>query len=342
MNDLLKKRMAATQQASELQVGNEAYETLFQVSPPISQPVIRDLPLDKLHPFDTADIGFKPYSSAKLQVFSEQLAAEGLFERIIVRKIPNGEDFEIIAGHNRTAAARLLGWPTISAEIVDADDERATSIAVATNLLRRQDLTIIERGKAYKALLESKNKNGQRNAFLEQSTSGDNRQKSDVQNESPTFGDNRQRYNARTLVAKFFGVTEYEIRKAIKLTQLIPKFQDIVENHPKQLNLACADLIADYEASSQDAFWEMCTIEGYFLKKATVQYIVKKCPPPAADRQQLFAAWREARAEAEQRRLAPPKKITFDRKQFAPYLDKLGSEQKLEELFLEFLRERVQ
>jgi ParB family chromosome partitioning protein len=108
------------------------------------------------------------------------------------------------------------------------------------------------------------------------------------------------------------------------------------------LNLACADLIADYEASSQDAFWEMCTIEGYFLKKATVQYIVKKCPPPAADRQQLFAAWREARAEAEQRRLAPPKKITFDRKQFAPYLDKLGSEQKLEELFLEFLRERVQ
>jgi ParB family chromosome partitioning protein len=166
MNSLLKQRMAAVQQASELNVGNEDYETLFQASSVAAvQPVIRSLPLDSLQPFFTADIGFKPYSPAKLQAFSEQLAAEGLFERIIVRPIPGSSDFEILSGHNRTAAGRLLGWSTIPAEIVDADDGRATSIAVATNLLRRQDLTIIERGKAYKALLEAKNRNGQRNAL---------------------------------------------------------------------------------------------------------------------------------------------------------------------------------
>ena len=40
------------------------------------------------------------------------------------------------------------------------------------------------RGKAYKALLDAKNRNGQHNAAKE------------------TFGDNRQRYNARALVAR--------------------------------------------------------------------------------------------------------------------------------------------
>jgi ParB family chromosome partitioning protein len=322
MNSLLKQRMAATQQASELHMGNEAYETLFQVAPVAAQPVIRDLPLDRLQPFFTTDIGFKPYSTAKLQAFSEQLSAEGLFERIIVRPIPGSVNFEIIAGHNRTAAGKLLGWSTIPAEIVDADDERATSIAVATNLLRRQDLTIIERGKAYKALLQTQRKQGFR---------------SDIQ----TSGDSRQKFLTREVVAKFFGVTEYEIRKAIKLTQLIPTFQDVLENNPRQLNLACAELIADYDAPSQEAFWEMCTLEGNLLNKATVQYIAIKCPPPTAERESIFAAWQEIRAKAEKRQMAPPKKITFDRKRFAPYLDKLGSEQDLEELFLEFLRERI-
>ena len=41
----------------------------------------------------------------------------------------------------------MTGHDMIPAEVVSADDARAVSIAVATNLLRRQDLTIIERGK---------------------------------------------------------------------------------------------------------------------------------------------------------------------------------------------------
>ncbi len=47
------------------------------------------------------------------------------------------------------------------------------------------------------------------------------------------------------------------------------------------------------------------------------------------------------RSDIAKRMLAPSKKISFDRKQFAPYLDKLGSDQELEKLFLEFLRERL-
>lgn len=324
MNAMLKRRMSAAQQASELQVSDEAYQQIFQRAPPLAPTEICELPLDKLDPFFTADIGFKPYSPSKLKAFAEQLQEEGLLIRIIVRRIPGSDRYEILAGHNRTAAARLAGWTKIAAEVVVADDARATSIAILTNLLQRQDLSIIERGKAYKALLDAKNRQGYR-SDLEEGTSGESRQK----------------YSARALVAEFFAVTEYEIRKAIKLTQLIPELQTILEDTPKQLNLSSADLIADYDAASQNAFIEICGIEGYQLNKATVQYIIRKCPPPTADRQNIFAAWREARAEAERRLVAAPKKITFDRKRFAPYLDKLGGEKELESLFLEFLRKRL-
>ena len=339
MNDLLKRRIAATQQASELQASDEAYQRIFRKNPPSGPAMICNLPLDKLVPFFTADIGFKPYPPSKLKAFAEQISEEGLMVRIIVRPMGTGS-YEILAGHNRANAAKLAGWMEIPAEVVQADDARAIVIATSTNLIQRQELSIIERGKAYRALLEAKNRNGQRNAFASESF-GDSRQSSDDIKEQLTFGENRQRYNARALVAEFLGVPEYEIRKAVKLTCLIPELADILENNPKQLNLACADLIADYDAESQQAFIEICNIIGAPVNKATIQYIVRHCPPPIVERQAVFEAWREARRTAEKHLAAIPRKISFDRRKFAPYLDKLGSDQELESLFLEFLRERV-
>ena len=337
MDDLLKRRMSATQRASELQAMDEAYAKLFREAPPAANVSICDLPLDKLSSFFTADIGFKPYTPYQLRAFADQLQEEGLMVRIIVRPIPETDCYEILAGHNRTAAARLAGWATIPAEVVEADDARAIVIATSTNLIQRQNLSIIERGKAYKALLEAKNRHGQWYADGNE-TFGENRQKFDGNEHLKSDGS--LRYNARKLVAEFFNVTEYEIRKAIKLTYLIPELADIMERTPKQLNLACADMMADYDPESQQAFIEMCSIEGCPINKAAMKHIASKCPPPSANRQDMYAAWREAQAQAEKRLAAPPKKISFNRKQFAPYLDG-HSDKEIEALFLEFLRERV-
>ena len=319
MNELLRKRMAATQQASEQQTGDAAYERIFQMPVQRTETQFCDVPVDKLRPFFTADIGFHPYPHAKLEAFAEELKENGLYERILVRPIAGTDEFEILAGHNRTAAAKLAGWTDIPATVMTVNDQRAISIAIATNLLRRQDLTIIERGKAYKALLDARNRCGQRNAAVE------------------TFGDNRQRYNARKIVAEFFGVTEYEIRKAVKLAQLILPLAEIVENEPKKLNLACADLIADYDKSAQTAFIEMCQIDGYALNKQTMAFIQAQCPPPSADQQAIYVAWREAREKATSRAAAPPKKLSFDRKRFAPYLSKFKSDEEIEELKKDFV-----
>ena len=319
MKDLLKQRMSAAQQVSEMEIGNRAYESLIDPLP-VAASTIRELPVDKLRPFFTTDIGFHPYPPEKLRAFAQQLLEQGLLERIIVRSIPDSDEYEILAGHNRTAAWRMAGHDTISAEVVVANDARAIIIATATNLLRRQDLTIIERGKAYKAMLEAKRRQGERTDL-------------------GTSGENRQKFLTREIVADFFGVTEYEIRKAVKLAGLIPPLADILENDPRHLPLSCADMIADYDVASQEAFVEMCRIEGYRLNKVTLNHITQKCPPPTADKQAIYAAWREARAAADKKRSAPSKKITFDRRKFAPYLEQIDSETELEEMFLEFLKE---
>lgn len=93
MNDLLKKRMTASQQASELQTSDEAYAKLFREAPPPGEIQICSLPLDKLVPFFTADIGFRPYTTAQLKAFAEQLKEEGLLVRIIVRPMPREDNY---------------------------------------------------------------------------------------------------------------------------------------------------------------------------------------------------------------------------------------------------------
>ena len=227
MDAVLKRRMVAAQQASQLQTSDDAYQQIFQRAPPPAPAQICELPLDKLDSFFTADIGFKLYPPLKLKAFAQQLQEEGLLIRIIVRRIPGTDRYEILAGHNRVEAAKISGWTRIGAEIVEADDARAITIATVTNLIQRQDLSIMERGKAYKALLDVKNQQGHRSDLV-----------------IGTSGENRQKYSARALVAEFFGVTEYKIRKVIRLTQLIPELQNILESTPKQLNFACADLMS--------------------------------------------------------------------------------------------------
>ena len=177
MNDMLKRRMAATQQASELQTSDEAYNQIFREKVPAPAVELCELPLDKLVSFHTAKIGFRPYPQAKLEALAEQLQEDGLFVRIIAWKASAG-NYEVLSGHNRVAAAMLAGWRTIPAEVVDVDDARAIVIATSTNLIQRQGLSIIERGFAYKALLDAKNRHGQ--WYIDTAeTLGENRQKFD-------------------------------------------------------------------------------------------------------------------------------------------------------------------
>ena len=47
MNEMLRKRMSATQQASEQQTGDAAYEQIFQMPVPQTETQFRDVPICK-------------------------------------------------------------------------------------------------------------------------------------------------------------------------------------------------------------------------------------------------------------------------------------------------------
>lgn len=64
MKDLLKQRMSAAQQVSEMEIGNRAYESLIDPLP-VAASTIRELPVDKLRPLFHHRYWISPISSGK-------------------------------------------------------------------------------------------------------------------------------------------------------------------------------------------------------------------------------------------------------------------------------------
>lgn len=83
------------------------------------------------------------------------MRAVGLIEPIVVR--PKGERYEIIAGHRRTRAARLLGWAHIESKIVNASDDKAFTMRAMENL-SRHDVNPVDEACYIGELMKNANK----------------------------------------------------------------------------------------------------------------------------------------------------------------------------------------
>lgn len=72
---------------------------------------------------------------AELQELMASMSELGLLEPIVVR--PVGDRYEIIAGHRRSRAARLLSWTHIEAKIMEATEDEVFALRLAENLQRK-------------------------------------------------------------------------------------------------------------------------------------------------------------------------------------------------------------
>lgn len=125
---------------------------------------LMQLPLTILDPWQSADgerQPFKAYTDAKLQELTESIKQHGVIEAICVRPKADGR-MEIIAGHNRVAAARLAGLAAVPAIVQQLDDAQAAIMLVDSNLQHRETLLPSEKAFAYKLRLESMKRQGQR------------------------------------------------------------------------------------------------------------------------------------------------------------------------------------
>jgi len=87
----------------------------------------------------------------RLGELADSIAAEGLHQPIGVRHLPPGDEYEIIWGHRRFLAVKLLLWASIPARIFPADFDPL--LAAISENMQRVDLNPVEEAHAVHKLL---------------------------------------------------------------------------------------------------------------------------------------------------------------------------------------------
>lgn len=92
---------------------------------------------------------FKEYNEDEMNNLKESIERIGLQNAIVVRKKENNR-YEILSGNNRVRVFKELKKETIPARIVECDDNKAEIIMIDSNIVQRNELSVMERAKAYK------------------------------------------------------------------------------------------------------------------------------------------------------------------------------------------------
>ena len=84
---------------------------------------------------------------------ADSIGLRGLLQPIIVRRAPDGEGYQLVAGERRWRAAQRAGLHQIPALVRELDDAATYEIALVENI-QRQDLNAIEEASAYRRLID--------------------------------------------------------------------------------------------------------------------------------------------------------------------------------------------
>lgn len=109
----------------------------------------RNLPIERMAPGP-----FQPrrrFDEEELAELSESIREQGLLQPILVRRDPDGEDYQIIAGERRWRAAQLAQLHEVPVLVREFDDRTAMEIALVENIQRR-DLGPLEEAEGYRRL----------------------------------------------------------------------------------------------------------------------------------------------------------------------------------------------
>ena len=172
---------------------------------------IKLLNLNQLHDF--ANHTFKVEENTELCELMRSIETEGVLVPLLARPNPNGEGYELISGHRRKAACAWAGVTDVPVVVRDLDDNQAVITMVDSNL-QREHIKPSEKAYAYKMKLEAMNRQGQRTDI----TSAQVEPKSGLLERS------------NELLAKQVGESVAQIKRYVRLTNLIPKILDMVDD----------------------------------------------------------------------------------------------------------------
>lgn len=96
----------------------------------------------------------REFDESALEELKESIVQHGVLQPILVRQLPAGQGYELVAGERRFRAAKLAGLATVPALVRPLSDAASTEIALIENL-QREDLNAIEEANAYQNLLQN-------------------------------------------------------------------------------------------------------------------------------------------------------------------------------------------
>lgn len=170
---------------------------------------VQQIPLSEIRPFKNHP--FKVADDELMQQTIDSIMQVGVLNPAIIRPAPEG-GYEMVAGHRRLHAADLAGLKTIPAIVRNLDDDEAVILMVDSNL-QRETISPMERAQAYKMKLEALKHQGKRVDLEGKSTSTQIAQKLSVEK-----------------VAAEAGTSRDQVRRYIRLTELLPEVQKKVDS----------------------------------------------------------------------------------------------------------------
>ena len=167
------------------------------------------LPIQKLRPFENHPFQVKDDDEMNQLVWS--VLTQGVLTPLVVRPLENDE-YEVISGHRRLHACQKAGIETVPALIYALARDAAASALVDSNL-HREKILPSEKAFAYKLKMDALSRQGQRTDLTSTLT-------------STQVG---RKLETAEIIGEQSGESKNQVRRYIRLTELIPQILSMVD-----------------------------------------------------------------------------------------------------------------
>lgn len=169
---------------------------------------VRDIAIEEISDFPNHP--FKVKTDEKMLEMVESVKEHGVLMPVLVRPKPEG-GYEMVAGHRRKMASELAGKENMPCLVRNLSDDEAVLIMVDSNL-QREEVLPSEKAFAYKMKLEAMKRHGRRTDLT-----------------SVPAAQKLQGKTSRQILGEQVGESQDQIRRYIRLTELIPSILDMVD-----------------------------------------------------------------------------------------------------------------
>ena len=167
---------------------------------------IYEIPLEEIDEFP--DHPFKVMDDEDMMNLAESIREQGIITPATLRKKEDGR-YEILSGHRGKRACELAGLETLRSEVVEMDRDAAVIFMVDSNL-QRTTILPSEKAFSYKMRLEAMKQQGKRMDLTS----------------APV---ERKFVEARDRIGYEVGESREQVRRYIRLTELIPELLEKVD-----------------------------------------------------------------------------------------------------------------